>query len=419
MLGDVCRCVGNRSEMIVGTFFKDDDFEYMMLSALGATYHKAADIGECLAAAASIQDGDYEGWYRAWLATADRVRGFAEGSAAKGHQASARDAFLRASTTYYKNAAFFLEGTSDPSRILPTFKAHRQCFDEAATRFDPPVEKIEIPYEETTLPGYLFKVDDSGRPRPLLLLNNGSDGDATGMYLDGAAAALERGYNALSYDGPGQGAALFLQGLDFRPDWEKVVTPVVDFALGHPEVDPERIAILGVSQAGYWVPRAVAFEHRIAAAIADPGVVDVSTSWKAHLPQGMQELLEKGQKQQFDRYMEEGVRSSPSARYTLRFRMRPYGTDSPYEVYKMAEQYNLDGVADKIRCPTLVTDPENEQFWPGQSRQLYEALTCPKELVSFTAAEGADSHCEPKARGLRDQRIFDWLDETLGLVRPS
>ena len=39
MLGDVCQCVGNRSEMMVGTFFKDDDFEYMMLSALGSTYH--------------------------------------------------------------------------------------------------------------------------------------------------------------------------------------------------------------------------------------------------------------------------------------------------------------------------------------------------------------------------------------------
>jgi hypothetical protein len=84
---------------MVGTFFKDDDFEYMMLGALGATYHKCADIGECLTAAASIEDGDYEGWYHAWLATADRVRGFAEQSAAKGHQASARDAFLRASLT--------------------------------------------------------------------------------------------------------------------------------------------------------------------------------------------------------------------------------------------------------------------------------------------------------------------------------
>ncbi len=109
----------------MGTFFKDGDFEYMMLGALGATYHKCADIGECLTTAASIEDGDYEGWYRAWLATADRVRRFAEQSAAKGHQTSAREAFLRASLTYYKNAAFFLDGTSDPSRFLPTWKAHR------------------------------------------------------------------------------------------------------------------------------------------------------------------------------------------------------------------------------------------------------------------------------------------------------
>jgi len=58
---------------------------------------------------------------------------------------------------------------------------HRECFDEAATRFDPPVEKVEIPYEETTLPSYLFKVGNSGRSRPLLLLNMGSDGDTTGM----------------------------------------------------------------------------------------------------------------------------------------------------------------------------------------------------------------------------------------------
>jgi hypothetical protein len=188
----------------------------------------------------------------------------------------------------------------------------------------------------------------------------------------------------------------------------------VDFALGRPEVDPERIAIMGVSQAGYWVPRAVAFEHRIAAAIADPGVFDVSTSWTDHLPQNIQELLEKGENEEFDKNMEEGMRSSESLRYTLRFRMRPYGTDSPYDAFKMAEQYTLEGVAEKIRCPMLVADPENEQFWPGQSHRVYEALTSPKELVTFAAAEGADSHCEPKAHSLREQRIFDWLDETLG-----
>src|SRR4028119_1778778 len=104
MLGRCPPVSRQRLGVVVGTFFNDDDFEYMMLSALGSTYYRCADIGECLTAAASIEDGDYEGWYRAWLATADRVRGFAEQSAAKGHQASARDAFLRASLACHTQA---------------------------------------------------------------------------------------------------------------------------------------------------------------------------------------------------------------------------------------------------------------------------------------------------------------------------
>jgi hypothetical protein len=36
--------------------------------------------------------------------------------------------------------------------------------------------------------------------------------------------------------------------------------------------------------------------------------------------------------------------------------------------------------------------------------------------VKFTEAEGADWHCEPAAQALRDVRVFDWLEETLGLA---
>jgi hypothetical protein len=61
----------------------------------------------------------------------------------------------------------------------------------------------------------------------------------------------------------------------------------------------------------------------------------------------------------------------------------------------------------------LVTDPEHEQFWPGQSRRLYEMLTSPRDLVRFTAEEGADGHCEPFAVGLRGERVLDWLERRL------
>ena len=33
--------------------------------------------------------------------------------------------------------------------------------------------------------------------------------------------------------------------------------------------------------------------------------------------------------------------------------------------------------------------------------------------MPFTAAEGADGHCEPMAPTLRNARVFDWLEATL------
>lgn len=212
--------------------------------------------------------------------------------------------------------------------------------------------------------------------------------------------------------GPGRGYALWKQGLYFRPDWERVVTPVVDFALGLPGVDPKRIAIQGISQGGYWVPRAVAFEKRIAAAIADPGVVDVASSWTATLPPPLIELLKAGRKTEFDAFM--GKALDPAAKNALTFRIRPYGTTSYYDAFRAAMAYDLTGVIGKIECPMLITAPANEAFWPGQSQRLYDLLTCPKTLVPFSAADGADLHCEPKGYGLRDLRVFNWLDKTLG-----
>ena len=46
--------------------------------------------------------------------------------------------------------------------------------------------------------------------------------------------------------------------------------------------------------------------------------------------------------------------------------------------------------------------------------KLYDAHHGPKVLVPFTEAEGAGMHTEALARTLYDQRMFDWLDETLG-----
>jgi alpha-beta hydrolase superfamily lysophospholipase len=395
-------------------FFKNDQFDFETRLSLGSAYRGAVDAGELLATVERIKDGDYESWFREFEATGTRVREIAERAARAGHEVSAGAAYLRASS-YLFTSTSTIDGTDDPDRIVPVWREHRECFDEFAMRLDPPAEKIRIPYEETWLDGYFFRAAADDVPRPTLILNNGSDGPVTAMWLGGAAAALERGYNAMTFDGPGQGAALWEQGLTFRHDWEKVVGPVLDFILERPDVDPARIAISGMSQGGYWVPRAIAFEDRIAAAIADPGVFDVSTAWLENLPKGMRKHLENEEREKFERQFRFAEHfMGKTTRQTIAFRMKPYGTDSPYEAFRAVARYNLADVVDRIRVPLLITDPEDEQFWPGQSRRLYEALPgADKRLVQFSAAEGANLHCEPMARSLVDQRVFDWLDETL------
>ncbi len=315
---------------------------------------------------------------------------------------------------FYDSAVYFADGTGDPTLAAKTWQMMDDCWLAAIGLFNPQIEQVAIPYEGTTLRGFYFRGNGADKKRPLLILNNGSDGSALDMWMMGAAGGTARGYDCLTFDGPGQGYALWKQGLYFRPDWEAVITPVVDFALTLKGTDAKRIALQGISQGGYWVPRAVAFERRIAAAIADPGVVDVSTSWTATLPPPMIQMLKTGQKETFDRVMDKAM--SPEAKKDLAFRMRPYGTTSYYEAFKAATDYNLAGVAGQITCPVLITEPDNEAFWPGQSRQLYDLLAAPKTLAPFLVSEGADLHCEPKAFGLRDLRVFNWLDETLSQI---
>jgi hypothetical protein len=396
----------------VARIFKNDDFEFGLSIALGSTYSGQADVGECVAVAGRIKDGNADSWVEEWSGAAAHAREIATQAEASGHQASARGAWLRAAT-YFSTATYQVAGSRRGDEFERLWEEHRACWDRAVDLFEPRVERVAIPYEDTTLDGYLFKVDDSGERRPVLIYNNGSDGPTSAAWVGGGKGALERGYNCLTFDGPGQNAALIRQQLYFRPDWEAVVTPVVDYALSRPDVDPERIALHGVSQGGYWVPRAVAFEHRIAAAVADPGVMDVGTTWRDKLPKSMLRQLEQGEQQKFDRNISMAEHFVRGMRAQLEFRMRPFGMSSAYDVYKALEEYKLDGLVEQIRCPMLICDPDNEQFWPGQARELHDALPGPKAIVRFPAEEGSDWHCEPRSPGIRDQRVFDWLDETL------
>jgi pimeloyl-ACP methyl ester carboxylesterase len=260
-------------------------------------------------------------------------------------------------------------------------------------------------------------VDGSGRPRPTVIATNGYDATVQGMHFGHAAAAVRRGYNCLIFDGPGQGRVLYKQGIHMRPDWENVVTPVVDYAFSRPEVDPRRVALIGWSFGGYLAPRAASGEHRLAACIADPGQWDMLEAMKGFFSSLPKEALEDlpDIDPSLLKPIEERIMSDASLRWSVVQRaFWVHGIDSLADYLRIAKAYQLSSVVDKIRCPTLATQAENDPVSRFAGR-LYDALTCPKEFFRFTEAEGAGDHCEAMARSLFHQKSFDWLDEILGV----
>ena len=95
-----------------------------------------------------------------------------------------------------------------------------------------------------------------------------------------------------------------IKGSDFIPDWEKVVTQVVDYLYRRDDVDCKRLALLGNSFGGYLAARAAAFEPRIKALLLDGGIYNAYSSFISQLnpDPSLKKLYESGQKQKFDRH---------------------------------------------------------------------------------------------------------------------
>jgi dienelactone hydrolase len=393
-------------------FSPDPGQDFDIRIALGQAASGAADVGEVLAAVGGLRTGDHDAWYAAWNGLGDQLAAQAAASAARGHAISAGSASLRAATAYGV-AVGALAALDSSDELLPAFRRHRAAWDAFVDAGEHDVERVAVPFGEVPLPGYLFHPRGGADRPPLLVGVNGSDGPISSMWSNCAFGALRRGYAVLLFDGPGQQSQLFEHDIPFRPDWETVLGAVLDAVLARPDVDPARVAVYGVSQGGFWVPRALTREHRFAAAVADPGVVDVASSWTAQLPGPLRAMLDAGKTEQFDRDMAIGMRFEHETARTWAFRAHPYGTTGYAETIAAVRGYALDAeAAARITTPLLITSPEHEQFWPGQAEQL-AGWVAGSELVPFTRAEGADLHCEPMARSLVDERVFDWLDERL------
>jgi pimeloyl-ACP methyl ester carboxylesterase len=389
----------------------DRTFDFNLLRWHGLAPYHGTDVAELLSVAERIVPGDFESWHREFIALAQQVEqeGWDE------HRSSPvtlRDRAFRAAS-YYRAADFFLHGEPSDPRILTTWASATKQFDRAISRLPVAGERVTVEADGFTVPAIVYRAERAADPGPTILMFNGFDGSQEEMLHLSGLAALERGFHVVTFEGPGQPTVVREQGLGFRPDWEQVVTPVVDYCESVPEIDAERLGLIGVSFGGYLAPRAAAFEPRIAAVVTIDGLFDGNEAVLGLLTPDLKALLDAGSSDAFNAAIREAMKDNTGLRWYIEHALWCFRVATPYDFFVSARPYTLDGLTDRITCPVLVCQAADDHLNPGQAEKLAVSLGDRATFRSFTAEESAGNHSHPGASLLVNGVVLDWLGEVL------
>jgi cephalosporin-C deacetylase-like acetyl esterase len=379
--------------------FRDEYYDGQLVRTLAKAAAGLADVGEAIATARAVGKPDVERWYTAW---SERARAVEERAAKTGDPVSARGAYLRASE-YHRQSYFFLRHDLTDARLLEAYRSHVGTFGSAVPLLDMQVEPLEFALDDTTtLSGWFLAPYDAAGPRPTVLFPDGYDSTAEEGFSY-AVGAVARGFNAVVFDGPGQGGALYLHGLVFRPDFEAVVTPLVDRLVARPDVDPTAIILVGSSFAGYLALRAAAFEHRLAGVVVNPAMVTLAD----RLPGGLAGKV-VAPMVTMKTYL------SADRREFFGSRMAAHGVATVAGYFAELHRYDVTTVARQITCPVLAIECEYD-WVGGGGPALMPLLSSPGTLRELSAADGAGGHCGGLGSRVVDEAIYEWIDT---VVRP-
>lgn len=401
---------------------KDSSFHFQLLGGLGEAIYGGADIGPILGVAKKIQPGNFtsfsQEFYDLAISTTNQVKSL---DTVHDH-VNLRETWFSIAT-YFRMADFYLHGNWSNPLISSLWKEQTKAFDKAIAALPIPGERVQIPSPKGNFTveaiWYASSEGRHHRRSPTLIIGNGYDAAQEDSYHTYVVPALARGWNCITYEGPGQPTVRRSQDIGFIPNWEHVVTPVIDYlyAKKHSQVDKKRLVLLGNSFGGYLAARAAAFESRISALVLDGGIWDVSQSFLANLPVNLLDLYKQGNQTKFDNAiaaMLQHVEHVPTAlRWGIDQGLWSFHTHSPFEFLTLVKQYTLQGIIDNIKIPVWIADAELEDFFAGQSAKVKKALGSKATLYTFKGVAGY--HCQLGAAQELARTMFAWLNTTLNV----
>lgn len=362
---------------------------YQFRRALGESQPGGGTVSEAFLAASRMIPGNLESWHAEWMRVADNNRRYAEEAEHAGHVLTARAAWLRA-TDYYRSAEFWLD--ADDRRRLETFTQCEDAFVNASKYFDPPAERVQIPYEDgTVLYGHFMRAPARrSDPQPVLIAFGGLDSFKEELYFMVARGALERGISCLLVDGPGQGGTLRREKICTRPDYEVPVGYCIDYLATRDDVDMSRIALSGSSLGGYYAARAGSREHRLAAVVSHGAIWDLYDLWR-------------------DRGEDFGI--AGHIKWV-------FGANSMAEALEKTKAFRLQGELENMQCPYLIVHGGHDVLGVRQAQQVADYASTHGVNVTLrfvTEEETGAEHCQHDNPTLGMELIGDWLADVFGM----
>lgn len=211
----------------------------------GRVGHRApflhADKAEADEALAKMSTFEGEAWAAAWNELGARWEEKAKSAERAGDGVRAKEAYLK-SYGYYGIARHPFPST--PGKIHGYAKT-REMFLAAAKYFAIAVERVAIPLHDKIIPGHLRL--PKKLPAPLIMHWGGIDNWKEERHSF-AESFVDEGWGCFVMDSPGTGECPALAG----PDAHHVHNAALDYLLKRPEVDPNKIAVVGASFGGHW-----------------------------------------------------------------------------------------------------------------------------------------------------------------------
>jgi 2,6-dihydroxypseudooxynicotine hydrolase len=287
-------------------------------------------------------------WLDAWSANGDQHTGLAREAEEAGRNLTAGEAWIQAALSYHFAKFVWM---LDLAR-------HRAAADRAVTAMrhahrllDPTAERLELDFEGAMMVGNLRRPPGIDRP-PLVVLIAGLD-SAKEEFFAAENVFLARGMATFSLDGPGQGETGYTATI--RPDFEAPVAAALDVLCARPDLDGNRVGMLGVSLGGYYAARAAAFEPRIRAVVISGGPYDYGALIRHRAPHSFATFAHNS------------------------------GTTSKEETYEFAARLTLDGVLGRLTQPMVVVFGQQDRLVPWE-----HAVRVAKEAPDWLAERLAE-----------------------------